>query len=392
MPSAQSDRTRDVLDLLATALLALYVATFAVRNVALQWDFRAYLAAARAAAAGLDPYVHGNLVAASGRLSPLPFLYPPVALLPFLVLAALPVGAAAACWIGLKVVLLVALVALWWRVFLPGTAVLPLALAAVLGWNAAALYDLRTGNVALLECALVWAGFACFVAGRRGWFATFVVIAACFKLVPAAWLLLLLVPAGRLRPEPRVFALAVLALVVLVCGPLVLGPAAHWNGFLRGIPPADDLGDSNPSALGLAGVITRTAHLPAPAAHVVWIGFVIALALASLRFLRDAWRRADPARWVMASVFLVVLMEPRPMAYGYACLAPAPLWFAPRPFGSRIGRLGLALLLSVQGIARAFDQQPAGTVVAYAPFLLTLGVWLLVITQDRSPLGPRAVR
>src|SRR5207249_3288774 len=132
---------------------------FVMRNVAIQGDLRAYLSAARAAASGFDPYRVEHLMAVAGR-HVAPFVYPPVTLPPFLLLAK---GAAGATWlwIGMNVALLVGLVLAWRRWWVPQTSLLALALVAVLGWNASALWELRTGNVALVEAALVWSALGC---------------------------------------------------------------------------------------------------------------------------------------------------------------------------------------------------------------------------------------
>src|SRR5204862_2684412 len=99
-----------------------------------------------------------------------PFVYPPLALGLFLPLARLPLPSAAALWMGLDAVVLVGLVILWRGLF-PRLGVLALALCAVYGWNASGRWALAVGNVAWIEAGLVWAGLACFIAGRRAAFA-----------------------------------------------------------------------------------------------------------------------------------------------------------------------------------------------------------------------------
>jgi F0F1-type ATP synthase membrane subunit a len=83
----------------------------------------------------------------------------------------------------------------------------------------------------------------------------------------------------------------------------------------------------------------------------------------------------------MTAVFLYVLLLPRPMAYGFVVLAPAPLFFSPRPFDGAPGRLVLGLVLATQGIWRLTSNTSGSPLVTYAPFLLTLCVWLLVVNE-----------
>lgn len=396
------DGLRLPLHAVAFALLVLFLATFVVRNVSLQWDLDTFVFAARAAVAGLDPYRVENLTAVAGRMIPLPFVYPPVTLLPFAGLAALPADAAEMGWIVAKTLLLAGLVVAWRRWFLTEAELLPIALVAVFGWNAAALWDLRAGNVALIECALLWSAFGCFLAGRRRAFALLVVAAACFKLLPAAFLLLLLVPAERRAASRREFYVAAAALAAVVAVPLLVPPVSQWAGFLRDLPDASGLGGANPSAFGLATILFRATGVPDPlavrvatVAWVVYVGLVLAI---SGPFLRDVWQRRDSLRWVMTAVFLYVLLSPRPMAYGYVLLAPAPFFFSPRPFDRPAGRLLLALVLSSQGMARLTNHVPDSLIVSYTPFLLTLALWLLTVARPAhqpqeatEDAGPRTV-
>lgn len=365
----------------AFALLALYAAVFFAGNAGLQWDLRAFLAAARTALTGANPYDLAQVSAVAGRTMPLPFLYPPVALLPFMALSVLP--AAAAVWLAFKMLLLAALIVLWRLRFVPGVPALAIALVAVFGWNASALWDLRAGNVATLEAALLWAAFASLAAGRRAWFAALVVTAACFKLQPAVFLLLLLAPPGGTRAEPGRFAWALAALAALVAGPLLVGPAAAWDGFLRHVPAADIAGATNPGIPSALAALAAAAGRPASEAiRIAWAGhavFAVLLLALSARWLRRAWRSPDPRPALMGAVFLYTLLAPRPMAYGYVLLAPAPLALAPRPFDGPAGRWLLVVVLCAQGFMRVAQMPPGGWLATYAPALLTLALWLLVV-------------
>src|SRR5262245_25675735 len=256
MPSRA--RFRLALDTIAVGLIVLYVGTIAARNAGNQWDFRSYVTAVRVALSGADPYVPEHLAALAGRIT-LPFLYPPCTLLLFLPLALLPLATAGTVWIVLKVAVLGALVLIWRRWFLRRMELLPIVLLAVFGWNGSAIWDLRSGNVSLFECGVLWSAFACFVSGRRALFAALVVLASCFKLTPAAFLLLLLVPTERHQPSPKTFAVAIATLAVVLLGSMGWALLVHWEPFLRHLPPAG--GDSNPSSLAfLVSLATRLSH------------------------------------------------------------------------------------------------------------------------------------
>jgi hypothetical protein len=197
------------------------------------------------------------------------------------------------------------------------------------------------------------------------------------------FLLLLLVPTEAAAPSPRRLLAAVAALVVVVVGPMLVGPAAHWQPFFLTIPDARTLGEANPGSFALASVLARIAGLAEPTASrwalAGWMAFAVALLASSAPFLVRTWSIGDARRWVMAAVFLYVVLGPRPMAYGFILLVPVVLYFAPR---SPAGQALLALLISAQGLARAAYRAPTGVLYPYTPVLLATLVWLAIVVVD----------
>jgi len=380
-------RVQRALDLFVVGLLVLFLAGFVARNVRHAYDLRTYQAAARAASLGRDPYDPAMLAEAAGR-PVFPFVYPPIALLPLLPLASRPYAAIAVVWMVLELAVVGALVAGWWRWLKPHLPLSVVAIVALFGWNAAAQWSLASGNVALFECGLVWAALACFAAERRTAFQVLVVAAACCKLAPAAFLLLLLVPTARHGGSVRALLAAVGALAVLVGLPMVIGPAAHWTPFWTHLPAANDAGLANPSGIGFATLLARrfgAGDALAPRiGTLAWLLAAAGLVALGRSVLRDAWRRRDPLRWAALAVFLEVLLQPRPMAYGYLMLTPAPLILAPRPFRDRAGRIGLALVLAAQGLLRLTRNESPSPFFVHAPWLLTVCLWLLVVNESRE--------
>jgi hypothetical protein len=386
--------TRLWLDALGATLVALYVIEFVAKNVRLQWDFRVYRAAAQTALHGLDPYLVENLRAVAQRPIELPFVYPAVALLLFLPLAALPSAAALWVWIGFKTAILVALVWVWRQWFLRSTNALALVLVAVFGFNAAALWDLRSGNVALIEIGLLWVGLTAYVRGHRTVFGVLIVVAAVFKLLPIAFLALLLVPAPPERLRPAQLAALLIGFVALIVGPTLVGPSANWRGFASNVSAAIPQGDANPGALALAlEVVPHTSGDPDgswPMAIAIWTAYVLTLLAISLPWLRRAWRAQDPVTWAMGSTMLFVLLSPRPMAYGYVLVVPAAFHFAGRWARGRILSLLVALALSAQGLARVAGYPPSGTIAYHAPFLMALLLWVAEALRAPEPGGEKS--
>src|SRR6185295_155508 len=156
------------------------------------WDLETYVLAARAMQAGLNPYSPASLEMVAGRPVGMLFIYPPVTIPLFYPLAPMSFPLATALWLGIRVVALLFLFQIWRRL-LPEVPAFFLALAVAFGFNGSVIWDLRTGNVTVLQDLFLWLGFAWFVQGRHGLSAAGILVGSLFKLLPAAFLGLLLV-------------------------------------------------------------------------------------------------------------------------------------------------------------------------------------------------------
>ena len=393
-PSRVPARIFAALDLLGAGLVFAFLASDAARHVVHQHDLRTYHTAATAALRGLDPYDPAVLAQVAGR-PVLPFVYPPVALLAFTPFARLPFHALATGWMAFQLLLLAALAVGWARSLGAGPRWTAVALLLAFGSNGAAHWALFTGNVALLECALVWAALACYAAERRVAFALLIAAAACFKLAPAAFLLLLLVPTARRKGSLRAFLLATALVAAVVLAPLALAPCSGWARFWSHMPPSEGLGAANPSGPGLARALVDLLPVPAAsaerAATAVWVLGAALLLFLGRPLFAAARARRDARRWIGIAAFAYVLLLPRPMAYGWIVLGVAPLALAPRPFRGAAGRLVLALVLAGQGLWRLTGNESGSPLVVHAPYLLAACVWLLA-ARDTGQRGRAPVR
>ncbi len=364
------------LALALTGVAALYVA-FGASN---PWDFQTYYYAASACRAHLNPYDLAALSAVAGKPIELPFVYPPVTLLPFLALSFLPLPAASLVWLGLKVCLLVLLLAMWRREFLaevPGWVILGVAL---FGFNAAALWDLRTGNVAMVEAFLLWAGFLSYMRGKPVCSARRIAGASIFKIAPIAFLGLLLV--GPSPRKKKAFAIllgvAMLAAGLAVSWPLTVEWARALPRYFAGVRPT---GEVNPSALGiLDGILGdgyRAWALPLFGVYACVVALVAIPAIWKLR------KTGTPEEWVMVGITLWVLLSPRVMIYSHMLMV-VPALFAVRhaisiPWARTLGYF----LLMAQGLVRLLPGRPP-TALAEGPFILSLAVFAVLLARIHS--------
>lgn len=338
---------------------------------------------------GLDPYSLDALSAVAGRPILLPFLYPAAGLVCFLPFAGLSFATAAALWVGLKLLLLGGLVELVRRTWLPTVDRLWIALVAVFGGAASALVDLRSGNVALLETALWMAGLAAFTGGRARVAAALFVAAAAWKVWPAAFLLLFLLPlAGRrARPGLAVGGLVLVALLVVAPGAL-----APWGGFAPrvGVPGAPfPVGNANPSLLAAfeewARAWTPSPHSPAPAAWIAWaLAGVITVALFRGAIAR-ALRCGAAGELALLAGAGIAFLHPRPMAYGWVGGTLCAFALAAPRLRGPIEPVGLGVLLTAQGLAVAALHPWTGGVTTLGPPLGVLLALGLARWRERTP-------
>ena len=382
-----------LLEVVFLAVVAIYLAWYIQRFAVFQGDLRTYLSAAKAVWAGLDPY-RPEVLSELAMRRVMPFVYPPAGILPFLWLPVFPQPFVMPACMWAKAGLLALLVAHWRRSF-PAGSLIPLILVTLYAFNRAAQWDLSSGNIAILEAALLFAAFACWARGRRRAFAALVVAASVFKLAPAVFLLLLLVPLENSPARPRLLFASVAVVVALLVLPMWIPPFSHWGSFLVHAPDAVLYGDSNPSSLGFLTALVSRAGLGSAA--VVWVGralwcvFAVVAVWAGRQHIRSLWARRRAMDWIMTAVLLYVLLHPRIMAYGYVLAAPAILYFAPRPFVGRVGLLLWALILSAQGLSQQLTHFASGSLfVLYAPFLFALSAWLSLCarSEERPIAGP----
>jgi hypothetical protein len=369
--------------LAVAALITLAVWT---RPGSTQWDLTIYLHAARAEARGLDPYRVPIVETATAESFRDGYVYPPATLAVFRLLDR---GPAARIWLVLKLAAAVFLYLLWRRTVLRGVDGLLVAGVLVLGMNGALLWDLRSGNVALFEILLLWAGFAAFLSRRYVLFALLVAAASIWKLLPLVFLGLLFLPDVPSRRRRIALPVGLAAFAVVAGLPLILEPELG-KAFLHALSARRPHGDVNPSSLGiLDGLTALVPGLPGWTGPVLWGGFAAGMLVAGRRLLRRAFRGAPPADALLVSVLLYAVLIPRLMIYSYVLLLPALLVLGLRWVGRGPGVAFLAAVLCLQGVARIPPLELGGMLTANLPYLILLGFWIALIRSPAPIAGAR---
>lgn len=368
---------------------ALFVVGVAATYVALgashQWDFETYYYAATALRAGLNPYDLGSLSSVAGRSIELPYIYPPITLALFLPLSNLPLGLASLVWLSIKCLLAGFLLWIWWRGFLRSVAPDLLLIVALLGFDLALLWDLRTGNIALLEQALLWLGFLAYVRGRPLIAAVLIALASVFKIYPILFLALLLTPGAR-RNRTIAIGVGLGVLLSLLAIPLV--PLESWARALPAAIGQDrPLPNVDPSALTVLRWVSSLGEMPwsaagwfAPALYIV---FVIVLLSVSIRLIRRALRSPLPFDRVATALVLWFVLAPRVMVYSYASAVVPALFVLNRALPTRGWRLGASLLLIFPGAVRLLPGHPP-VWLGVVSFLMMFAIWVLWVRAGKA--------
>ena len=396
---------RDALALIAIVAAAVFYLAKSLGNA---WDYDTFHYAAVAFRRGLDPYGLGVLSGVAGKQVVFPFLYPPGALALFIPLTWVPLATAEWIWLGIKIVMAVALIVVWRSRFARGARFSTLLVVAIFGFNAAMLWDLETGNVSIVEQLLLWSGFACLLSGKRWAFALLVALSSIFKLLPIVFLGLLFLPSflPQRRLGPLLAGLALFAAIVAL--PSVLG--LDWaRGFHIHALADRPFGETNPGALGLFDSLLgpgwwaggtwasgRGARHPLPGipdiAIWLWLLYAIALLVVSRRALARTWREGDPMKTIVIACFALTLVSPRMMVYSFILLAaPALILFRGMFHSPRARAIGVSLIV-LQGLAHWLQRvgdirlPPGPYPVALAwmnlSFLLALALWAEWIRRD----------
>lgn len=363
------------------------------RGLNYQWDLWPYYYGARAWASGLDPYLLESLREISGEGGDFRFRYPLIILYLFWPLTWFSYETAWCIWLGLKLAALGGLLVVWRRIFLRDTDGLLMSFAILLGFNAAVVYDVITGNKTTYEQLLLWLGFAALVRSRLWHFSAATVAASLFNIFPAAFLGLLMGVRERKRGIiVMVCAIAVLVLLVIApyaTQPELLGSMIGSNKF-----SAHETGTNSPSLMGFLfhcklmwpTSVMASEHVRL-IALLVYISVIISFSVRPL--LRTA-RDGDIRYLILLATVTYCAAMPRMMSYSYMLLIPPALlaihhlWrdFAPRMLAVAIMSMPVRFLFEapVPDAPALLEQLSIPGFIAYYPWLLALVLWGLYVT------------
>jgi hypothetical protein len=338
-----------------------------------QWDFQVFYSAVQGLVAGDNPY-SPTRPWPDGQVS-VTFLYTPLTLYFFRWVQLLPLTSAMLVWLGLKLVALALLLRLWHQNFERLDFGWTLVLFIGLGFNAALLRDLTSGNISTFEELGVWFGFTLLLRNRPYAAAVVLAFVAQFKLLPVV--LIGLIPCVKPQDGWKAFLAGCTVFLGLFALNLVLFPDLtheYLGVFNNSNPSLEGRGDINPSSLALLRDVLHpnARHPVSPASHdsatLAYIAYLLALLLVLSTVAwrgRERLRNADPRHLLYLGCAVFAVAMPRMKDYTYILML-IPTLFVIRDLGRRNVAPDYLLLAAFMMLCA----QPQQTYVPRLPILI----------------------
>ena len=353
------------------------------------WDAMIYRSAAEAHDQGsINPYDAEDLLEVHGDSSKvLGYKYPPITLYGFEVLSALDLNQAKTLWAWLLVAAMVCLVMLWSNLLAAWRDPWHFALL-LLGYNSVWFIALRSGNIQVILVLLIWGAFWLYLHRKHAAFALLILLAACFKITPVLFLLLLLWRAEARRT--MFIALGGFAVYMMINIWLVPG-GTEFMQSLGGW--AGEGGVTSPGMLSLMEEVMtylighKMGGDLGQIEMMTWLGYM----LFAIGILWASWRKMkfaqEPLFLFMLIVLIYALVLPRVKDYDYLIVLPTALYVLKiMPEQWSRGGVMLLFMLSAANITLPGMDLMLDWWWRFMPFVLALFSWAVLI---RSPLGQR---
>lgn len=361
-----------------------------------QGDLAAYYFAGKALQAGQDPYDIDVLSSLAHTPLSNGFVYPPITLPIFRLLANLPYAAVYRGFLLLKAGILLGMLALWLKAFVNHSPWVFLGFVA-LSFNAAVYVDFRVGNIAIFEQALIWVGFYWLMRQRPLPFTLSILAASLFKVTPLAFLGLLLLTKQRSRIRHLLLGGGLFAGMNFIG---YLASPTLFQGFLSASSRLTDRGVVNPSTAALIrDAYAGMSNHAAGAGLASGPGLIYLLAAGAITFVTlmaaAKARVGNSGQELLLQIFLVCLayglVVPRFKTYSYV-LVVVPTFYVLMRAGHHLRKkhsarplLAFAPLLVVTGISSSYAAVYGPTLVSatalgYAPWAALFLTWLISLT------------
>lgn len=254
-------------------------------------------------------------------------------------------------------------------------------------------YDLRAGNVSIVEQTLIWSGFFFLKDNRPAPFCLLILAASIFKWTPIVFLLLLLI----LKVERRWLYLAGSALGFLLT--LAVNYFSDPQRFVRFASAAmarDERGvDANPSILSLIkdgteftarfGVPDGVIHVLPYAIYLLVVGAVLLFTVRCFGFSGSSNAKRHVILTIYMTCLMYALVMPRFKTYSFILLLPVAFYII-RNCYSRGAFPLLFILVAFSADPSLPGQLFMGRLSWYYPLLTAYGLWVLWLWSMKGRL------
>jgi len=354
-----------------------------------QWDFKTFYFASQANALGLNPYDKDSLDRLAREKIGLLYHYPPYALWFFSLLSQFSYRTAYSIYLLFKCALLGCLLILWSKVFLRKESGLLFFIFCFLAFNSTIYVDLVAGNISIIEQFFLWMGFYFLLKRKLPLFCLFIILAASFKLTPAAFLLVLL-----FVEEKRKYLYFLGSGIAFGSIQMASYLTSPWSSdFIRSMGfHFEEHGWSNPTTLGLIKdsfslFEQKTGMTVAGNIQVAVFGLLAAvivfLTWRAFSSLRSRMPEEKDRILIFLGCLTFALISLRFKDYAYILLI-VPAFYALQRFSTDKGRIFLFILFCLSTVRTAnlpIFVQGYNLVWDYYSLLLAFGLWILYLAQ-----------
>jgi hypothetical protein len=390
------------------ALLALYCITLAVsmqiRSEEYQWDFKIYYYAAKAHAAGLNPYDTNALSDVAHEPVGLPYTYPPFTLYLFYPLTFMALNKASWLFLTVKCFLLIGLVHLWKKDFL-GDGRDPLFYPfCLLAFNSAVCVDIWAGNITSFEQFFIWTAFHFFLRNRWILFCLFLMIGALFRVTPIAFLLLFCFSNAKRKELYLLLSAAAFLLGSWISYSI---HPDQFSDFLNTVSALHERGFQNPSTLPLTRDVLEIiagGRKGAVSPRFEWIPYgtlvtgILFVTWRAYRVIQSVVVKDRERLQILLMCLAYALILPRFKDYSYISLiVPTYFLLVKIRFSTRYLLLFVFSILPIRQLSMLWPRLDLGLLWEYYVLILVYLVWGMYVYELLSlragpSLGKRIAR
>lgn len=215
-----------------------------------QTDFKIYYYAAKAYAAGLNPYDSNVLFEMACVPKHNKFVYPPLTLFFFRSFSLVKFDIAFYLFLSFKCILLTSLIYLWAKKFLQKDADVLFYIFCLLAFNSAIYLDVIASNISILEQCFLWTAFYFLLNRKLFPFCILIIAAAIFKITPILFLILIWFSKFEKKKKFIYFFGAFAAFLVILLVSYITNPLLV-KCFINNTSEINERGIINPSTMAL---------------------------------------------------------------------------------------------------------------------------------------------